>query len=257
MLKELSKSDWLSILGIPKNRIPSVLILHGTRNLKTKYTKYKNLFDNILEVGSPNGVLEDVLIGDIKGFPVGYASVYGAPMASEVAHVFGVLGTSLVIQTGCCGALGDGIAVGDLICATTAYCGEGASQYYLREIEHVDASTDMVGKIKCKKFHGNIQIHTGPIYTTSALFAEGKKEIENWYRKGYIGVGMETATTFAVAKYFRMKRLSILFVYDNPMEGSHILMEDSEKNKRRIHGESEMIKLALNMAVEYAKNNSR
>jgi len=54
-----------------------------------------------------------------------------------------------------------------------------------------------------------------------------------------------------------MKRLSILFVFDNTMEGSHIFMDDSEKNERRNRGESEMIKLALNMAVDYAKNNDR
>lgn len=75
MLKELGKSDWLSMLGISENHIPKVLILRGTRNLKTKYTEYKKFFQNILEVGSPNGVLEDIFIGEIEGTPIGYASV--------------------------------------------------------------------------------------------------------------------------------------------------------------------------------------
>lgn len=178
-------------------------------------------------------------------------------MASEVTHVFGVLGTSLVIQTGCCGALGDGIVAGDLVCPTTTYRGEGASQYYLKDTEHVAALTDMVGRIECKKLGGNIQIHKGPIFTTSALFAEGKIEIESWYRNGYIAVDMETAAILAVAEHFRMKRFSILFAFDNPREGSHILLKESKKNERRNCGESEMIKLALKIAVEYAKTNGR
>jgi len=61
-------------------------------------------------------------------------------MASEVVHVFGVLNTPLVIQTGCCGALADGIATGDLFTATEAFCGEGASQYYNPGGETVTAS---------------------------------------------------------------------------------------------------------------------
>ena len=108
MLRELTKDDWLSILGIPPTMVPQALVLRGTRNLKTQYASYKLLFSDVLEVGTPNAVLEDVLIGTVGGVRIAYASVYGAPMASEVVHMFGVLGTSLVVQIGCCGALADG-----------------------------------------------------------------------------------------------------------------------------------------------------
>ncbi|MDD5621872.1 MAG: hypothetical protein PHQ09_01760 [Actinomycetota bacterium] len=91
MLKELSKSDWLSMLGISEKLILKVLLLRGTRNLKIQYAKHKSFFSNIFEVGSPNGAPEDVFIRDIEGIPIGYASVYGSPIASEITHVFGVL----------------------------------------------------------------------------------------------------------------------------------------------------------------------
>ena len=100
MLKDLTRDDWLAVLNIPEARIPVALILRGTRNLKLHYQSYLKHFTNILEVGTPNGVLEDVFIGDLHSYPVAYASVYGAPMASEVVHVFGMLGTPLVLQTG-------------------------------------------------------------------------------------------------------------------------------------------------------------
>ena len=35
MLKELTKNEWLSLLNIPENRVPTVLVLRGTRKKKT------------------------------------------------------------------------------------------------------------------------------------------------------------------------------------------------------------------------------
>jgi hypothetical protein len=127
MLRELTRADWLSILGIPEGRIPRALLLRGTRNLKAQYERHRQFFSDVLTPDCPNGIVEDVFIGDHAGQPVAYASVYGAAMASEVVHIFGVLGTPLVVQTGCCGALADEIEAGDLFVPTEAFCGEGAA----------------------------------------------------------------------------------------------------------------------------------
>lgn len=242
MLKELSKSDWLSLLAIPEDIIPHFLLLRGTRNLKTNYLKHKKYFTHVLEIESPNSIFEDVLIGKYKNMTCAYASVYGDAMASEVTHVFGVLGTSLVIQTGCCGGLKENILPGDLVCATSAYCGEGASRYYTSKKEVESSLVNWVEEPL---------IHKGPIWTTSALLAEGKEDIEKWHSKGYIAVDMETATTFSVAEYFAMDRLSLLFVFDNPLLGDHIVLTDTEKEERRNHGEKAMLDMAFSIAEKY------
>jgi purine-nucleoside phosphorylase len=252
MLKELTKSDWLSLLNVPEDRIPKALLLRGTRNLKTNHETHKALFSDVIEIGSPNGIFEDVLIGVRSNALVGYASVYGDAMASEITHVFGVLGASLVIQTGCCGALAEGILPGDIICATSAHCGEGAAQYYLPDKRDVDASPDLVAGITTAPVH-TVGLHKGPVWTTSALLAEGKEEIESWASQGYIAVDMETASTFAVAQYFGMARLSLLFAFDNPRRGDHILLTDAAKAERRAQGEQAMIDLALSI-IERAKD---
>lgn len=250
MLRELTKDDWLLMLNLPKKRTPKILILRGTRSLKREYEQHLQYFDNILEIGSPNNVLQDVFIGDIDGFPVAYASVYGAPMASEIVHVFGVLGTSLVIQTGCCGALSEAIGVGDIFITEEAYCGEGASQYYKSEGKVVKASVELL-QIRSIKLCHDIPVHFGKIYTTSALFAEGREEIEKWYREGYSAIDMETATTFAVAEHFGMDGISILFVFDNPRRKESILMKDTQKDECRALGKQCMIDLVLRVAREY------
>lgn len=249
MLKELTKKDWLSLLNIPENRIPPVLILRGTRNLKANYAKHRTFFTDVFEVGSPNGIFEDVLIGRYKNIDVGYASVYGDAMASEVTHLFGVLGTSLVIQTGCCGALTDSIQAGDIVCATSAYCGEGASQYYLPDKQEINASLELVDEISA------FTAHKGRIWTTSALLAEGKAEIQDWLHRGYIAVDMETASTFAVAEYFGVQRLSLLFTFDNPSQGDHILLSDDEKQRRRGEGEQALIDIVFAIIEDYGNGN--
>lgn len=251
MLRDLTKADWLSMLDIPEERIPKALILRGTRNLRTQYEIYRMHFSNILEIGSPNGVLEDVLIGDLKDNSVAYASVYGAPMASEVVHLFGVLGTSLVIQTGCCGALADAIGPGDLFIPTEAYCGEGASQYYVQGVTTVNPSINDVLSSTIKRVD-DVPTHFGKIYTTSALFAEGESEIEDWYGNGFSAVDMETSATFAVAQHFGMDRVSILFAFDNPRCREHILIEDVDKDKLRILGNSRMMELAFEIVEKYS-----
>jgi hypothetical protein len=75
---------------------------------------------------------------------VGFACVYGAPMASEIVHIFGILGTRAVIQTGNCGALADGLVAGDLFVPTEAFCGEGAAQYYQPDCQRVTASAELL-----------------------------------------------------------------------------------------------------------------
>ena len=129
MLKELGKADWLRMLNIPVAHIPTVLILRGTRNLQAQCETARGFFANVREVGAPNGLIEYVLIGELMGRLVGFACVYDAPMASEIVHIFGVLGTRAVIQTGNCGALADGLVAGDLFVPAAAFCGEGAAQY--------------------------------------------------------------------------------------------------------------------------------
>src|SRR5262245_56961168 len=98
MLKDLTRQDWLSFLDFDPRRIPPVLVLRGTRNLQSRYGRHRALFDD-------DELLEHVFVGRHVETDVGHASVYGGPMASQITHVFGALGTRLVIQTGVCGAL--------------------------------------------------------------------------------------------------------------------------------------------------------
>ncbi len=250
MLKDLCRADWLACLDIPEARVPKVLLLRGTRNLKAAYDRHADLFEDPVAVGSPNGLFEDVLLGWYAGVPIAYASVYGDALASEVTHLFGVLGTELVIQTGCCGAFGAGIEAGDVVCATSAHCGEGAAQYYLPDHRVLDASPEVVHQL-VRGWDGTMPLHQGPIWTTSALFAEGREELLGWAKAGCIAADMETATAFAVAEYFGVRRASLLYVFDNPREEEHLLAEGAALQARREAGDAAMVDAALRLISRY------
>ncbi|MFO0965236.1 MAG: hypothetical protein U0793_06580 [Gemmataceae bacterium] len=257
MLRDLTRSDWLSILGIPAERVPAVLILRGTRNLLRRYEAMLPFFDDVLEVGAPNGIFEDVLIGRVGGVDVGYASVYGASMASEITHVFGVLGTTAVIQIGNCGGLANELQAGDLFVAEAAFCGEGAAQYYKSDGPWVQASADLtqrIGKACVEQAAGPPK--RGKIFTTAALLAESATDLERWAADGFGAVDMETATTFAVAEHFGMKRAALLYVFDNPRRREHLLLTDAEKDVRREAANEAVIRLALRVAGAVGRENS-
>ena len=239
MLKEMTRSDWLEMLGIPEARIPDAVILRGTRNLRRQRDIHAERFDDVLDIGSPNGLFEDIFLARHRGLNIAYASVYGDSMASEITHLFGVLGARLVIQTGCCGGLQLGVQTGDLIIPSKAIPGEGAAQYYLRENQKPRASAELI-RPAASLVRSCWPYHTGEIYTTSALLAEGRAELEAWQDAGYAAVDMETATTFAVAQYFNMARVAVLFVFDNPLFGDTLVDTDDERAARRTRGEDAM-----------------
>jgi purine-nucleoside phosphorylase len=251
LLKDLTKADWLTILGLPAARVPPVLILRGTRNFRRRYEAMLPHFENVIEVGTPNGIVEDVLIGERHGRPVGFACVYGPSMASELVHLFGTLGTRAVIQIGNCGALADGLVAGDLFVAERAWCGDGASRYYKPGAEWVTASGRLLRSEALARL-GPADRHTGAIYTTAALFAEGADDVERWAGEGFAAVDMETAATYAVAEYFGMERLAVLYAFDNPRRREHLLLSDAEKDVRRAAADARMIHLALDLAEEFA-----
>lgn len=245
MLKDLGRDDWMRFLSLTPDEIPEVLLLRGTRNLRRHFDAYRALFTDVRELGSPNALFEDVLIGRLGERQVGYASVYGPAMASEITHVFGRLGTRVVIQTGVCGALAMELVAGDLVLATAAGCGEGAADCYLPDVTSVSASARLIDLARSQ--NGNDQLCAAPIWTTSALLAEGADDIERWASHGYAAVDMETATTYAVAKWTGMDAISILSVYDNPRQGAHLGIEESDKDHLRADGERRALDLVLHL----------
>jgi len=250
MLADLGRDDWLNVLGLGADEAPAALIMRATRMLKTRLAQHRALLADAYELPSANSIFEDILLGWHNGLRVAMACVYGAPMASEVAHAFCVIGVSRVILTGCCGALVPGIAAGDLVVPEAAFPGDGASRYYgaagralvRAEPELHQSAVRVLGR-------DGWPVHTGSIYTTCALCAESAADVAAWASQGHIAVDMETATTYAVARHFGIPAVATLFAFDCLAAGESIVLTDGGKSARRARGESLMMEAALELAV--------
>lgn len=250
MLADLTREDWLGILGLDPDEAPTALIMRGTRNLKTRLAQHRGLLAEPRELGSPNGLFEDILVGSYRGTRVAMACVYGAPMASEIAHVFSAIGVSQIILTGCCGALVRAIGAGDIVVPSAAFPGDGASHYYGAEAATVvRADLLLHGEAVGVLERSGGTVHTGSIYTTSALCAESAADIAAWSEQGYVAADMETATTYAVASHFHVPAVAMLFAFDCLIAGESIVLTDAEKTQRRAQGEARMMATALELAT--------
>jgi ribosomal protein S18 acetylase RimI-like enzyme len=144
----------------------------------------------------------------------------------ELVHIFGAIGTRLVMQTGCCGALADEIEAGDLFVPTETFCGEGTAQYY-HAGGRLAFPSSRWPPIAVQGEATDVPVHRGRLFTTAALLAEGEHEIENWHRQGWAAVDMETATTLAVATHFGMDRF-LKVIEDGQLVGSVRAFQDEE-----------------------------
>lgn len=250
MLGDLKKEDWLTILGLPAGREPQAVLLRGTRDLKAQCDLHRCYFTDAADLSSPDGLVGDVLLGEVYGVRVAYASVYGGPMASEIVHLCGLLGASLVVHTGTCRALGAEVAPGDLFLATEACCGDGPSRHYgAAQVvgATVEPSPAELGVI------GGWPLATGRVYTTAARMACTQSIAERWQSDGISAVDQETAAVFAVADHFGMDRAAVLLVNDNPYRRGRALTEVPEKDERTALGNWLMIDLAFAMIKGHAR----
>jgi purine-nucleoside phosphorylase len=256
MLADLTRDDWLNILELGADDVPEALIMRGTRNLKARLTQHRELLADVRELGSPNGIFEDILLGSHNGTRIALACVYGAPMASEVAHVFGVIGVSRIILTGCCGALVPRIAAGELIIAEAAFPGDGASRYYGADgVTLLPAALELHRSALYRLERRGWTVHTGSVYTTCALCAESADDVAAWASQGHIAVDMETATVYSVARRFGVPAVAILFTFDCLAAGESIVLADADKAERRRHGETLMMETALELASADPRGN--
>ena len=239
----LTKEGWLECAGLTQDEIPDLLILEGTWWHKERYEMRLAYLDNVRELKFP-----DMYLGGYKGKKIMFCCAYGAARAVEPVHAFGSMGTKCVIQIGSCGGLQEGIVTGDILLSECAKIGEGASQYYGKT--DYSKSTPALLKQSQSSFEARgFKVHRGLHLTTSALFAQPPGRVENWKRKGYLGVDMETSAVFSAAAFFGMTCASFLFVWDELLnERTWLDTFSPEETKRQQEANKAIFEVALELA---------
>ena len=204
----MSKDEWLTAIGMTVDELPEKIILEGTWWQKVRYPVRLEYLTKVRELKFP-----DMYLGEHEGSKVMFCCAYGASRAVEPVHIFGVLGTKKVIQIGSCGGLQPNIQTGDIIIPATSFIGEGASQYYDQLVSST-ATQRLVESANRALTNFGFRTFVGAHISTSALLQQSDEVVEKWQQRGLLGVDMETSAVYSTAEYFKMQRVSMLFVWD-------------------------------------------
>lgn len=129
-------------------------------------------------------------------------------IAVEELHNIGV---KAAIRIGSCGALQEGIGLGDLILVSGAVRDDGASKAYVDAMYPAVADTELLWAcIESAKALGE-RYHVGIAHSHESFYHDASDaESAYWSQKGVLGADMETAALYTIGRLRGMQAASIL-----------------------------------------------
>ncbi len=121
------------------------------------------------------------------------------------------IGVTHAIRIGSCGALKEGIQLGDLVIVNGAVRDDGASKTYVGAqypaVPDTDLLFDCIEAAKEKAF----PYHIGIARSHDSFYIDNEDEVSAyWSKQGVIGSDMETAALFTIGRIRGLKTASIL-----------------------------------------------
>ncbi len=138
----------------------------------------------------------------------------GAPVAAITMEDLIARGVKRFITFGYCGTLQKNLKIGDYILIDKAIRDEGTSHHYLPSEKYIEASSDYVLFLEKFLKEQKIKFQKGTTWTTDAIYRETVDEIKAYQEEGVLGVDMEAAALFAVAKYRGVECVGLFIVSD-------------------------------------------
>jgi DeoD family purine-nucleoside phosphorylase len=132
------------------------------------------------------------------------ATGMGGPSAAIVAEELVQLGARRLLRVGTCGALAEGLELGELLAAEAALPEDGASRA-------LGASGPLPAD---PELHAALQTRSGLIVSADLFYDPDAGRPDRWRAAGALAVEMEAATLFAVAARHALPAACLLVVSD-------------------------------------------
>lgn len=175
----------------------------------------------------------------IQGTGMGIPST--ALYLHELIHEYQV---TCIIRIGTCGAIQKNITLGQVILATHAGTDSGVVKQYLASTsKNAPADESLFALANEKALLHSIPVITGPIFSTDLFYSEDPHRYDSLVKAGVLAVDMETSMLYAIARYFKVRSISLLTVSDNIVTGEALSAKDREQHT------TDMVKLALQIAT--------
>ncbi|KAA0240798.1 MAG: hypothetical protein HUU14_09155 [Dehalococcoidia bacterium] len=234
MYRELTAEDHRRILGIEAGQVPDVVLLVGLFSIERGAGRFAAYLEDPQLLKSYPAYL-----CGYHGLKVAVAACFGGPMAALHAHTWCGAGAPAIVQLGWFGALQHGIAPGDVVVPRHAERQDGVSDWYLPKGILADSTPGLSAAVTARLRSRNIPVHEHAIYSTPAILAESREVISDWSRHGYLGVDMETAATFAVAKALGARRAAALIRLDDLVAEEDSIAQPVDRDRLRFLRERE------------------
>ena len=128
-------------------------------------------------------------------------------------------GVETLVRVGSCGSLQETVKLGDIVIATGAVRGDGASPRYVSEDFVTLAHPRVVDALARAADSLRVPVHLGRVFTTDALFRETPELLSELERQQVTAIDMVTAAFLTVAQVRNARAGAILAVSDECLTG--------------------------------------
>lgn len=137
----------------------------------------------------------------------------GCPSAALVAEKIIAAGCRYLLCLGFCGSISKGLRMGEVLMAEEAESDEGLSHHYFRKGVRLRADGGLLGGLE-DVLRKSLESKKGNVWTTDAFYRETGEKLKRFREKGCLGVDMETAGVYAIAKYRKARAAAVLIATD-------------------------------------------
>ncbi|WP_255195990.1 nucleoside phosphorylase [Halorarius litoreus] len=215
-------------LGVGPDDVDGPVLLPGDPERVPKIADYWEMSE---ETGSHREYR--TMTGTYDGAPVTCTSTgIGSPSATIAVEEHANIGTDTFIRVGSCGAIQEGMNVGDLVITTGAVRQEGTSSEYIREDYPATADGEVVTALVTACEELGYDYHTGVTCSTDSFYAgQGRpghggfeaagagELVEELQNAGVLNFEMEAASILTVASLYGLRAGAVCTVYANRITG--------------------------------------
>ncbi len=186
----------------------SFLLLFGNPYLFQR-TKFMSLFDNVEKLGL-------FYNATYKGGMVSFTEpVFGGPMTSMYVELLPDLGVKNIIACGYVGGLTEKEEIGSYFIPTSACGMDGSTRSYYPLQNMFIPTESMLQLLVGVLDEHSVKFECGPIISIDALLLEDDVMVQDYRRKGFCAIDLETAIFYALGLKLGLNVAAIHIVTDN------------------------------------------
>ncbi len=174
----------------------------------------------------------------------------GCPSAAIAVEELARAGVETFIRCGTCGALQEGMEIGDMVVANGAAKEEGTSKRYESAVYPAVPTYDVLSALVDAAEANDEDVHVGPIVSDDAFYNESDEFVADWEAANLLAIEMEAATVFALARRKGLRAGAICTVDGNLVEGTQKGADsDDELPEKAKNNVERAIRITLNAVV--------